>query len=51
MIITEEEFNKITLNIKEATDKIKNYLPKMRDMLLDNCKDEKKWRNDKGSEE
>ena len=41
LIITEEEFNKITLNIKEATDKIKNYLPKMRDMLLDNCKDEK----------
>ena len=39
-IITEDEFNKISENIKKATDKIENYLPKMRDMLLNNSKNE-----------
>ena len=38
--ITEEEFNKISVNIKKATDKIENYLPKMRDMLLNDSKSE-----------
>ena len=37
-IITEEEFNSISINIKKATEKINDYLPKMRDMLLDNSK-------------
>ena len=41
IIITEEEFNNITNNIKEAKDKINDYLPKMKDMLLDNSKSEK----------
>ena len=31
-IITEEEFNSISINIKKATEKINDYLPKMRDM-------------------
>ena len=39
-IITEEEFNSISINIKKATEKINDYLPKMRDMLLDNSKNE-----------
>ena len=38
--ITEEEFNKISVNLKKATDKIENYLPKMRDMLLNDSKSE-----------
>ena len=41
IIITEEEFNNITNNIKEEKDKINDYLPKMKDMLLDNSKSEK----------
>ena len=40
-IITKEEFDKISLNIKKAIDKIKNYIPKMRDMLLNDSKNEK----------
>ena len=40
-IITKEEFDKISINITKAVDKIKDYLPKMRDMLLDDSKNEK----------
>ena len=40
-IITEEAFNKISININAATDKIKNYLPKMSEMLLNDSKNEK----------
>ena len=39
-IITKEEFDKISINIKKATDKINDYLPKMRDMLLNDSKNE-----------
>ena len=43
-IITEEEFKKITINLEKAEDKVKNYLPEMRDMLINDCskKSEKK---------
>ena len=37
IIISEEEFCKITSNLKEAENKVKNYLPEMRDMLLNDC--------------
>ena len=40
-LINEEEFDIIKKRLKEAENKIKEYLPKMRDMLLKDCKDEK----------
>ena len=40
-IITKEEFDKIGINLKKATEKINDYLPKMRDMLIDDSKNEK----------
>ena len=40
-IITQEEFDKISVNLKEAKEKINDYLPKMRDMLLEDSKNEK----------
>ena len=40
-IISESEYDTISNNIKLAKDKIKVYLPQMRDMLLRNSKNEK----------
>ena len=40
-IITKEEFDKISINIKKVKDKVNDYLPKMRDMLLKDSKNEK----------
>ena len=40
IIISESEFEKISKNIRLAKQKIKVYLPKMRDMLLQNSKKE-----------
>jgi len=40
-IITKEEFDKISINIKKVKDKVNDYLPKMRDMLLNDSKNEK----------
>ena len=37
-IITKEEFDKISINIKKATDKINDYIPKMKDILLNDSK-------------
>ena len=40
-IISDEEFEKITEKLKIAENKVLIYLPEMRDMLLEDCKDEK----------
>ena len=40
-LITKEEFEKITQKLKLAENKILNYLPEMRDMLLKDCKNDK----------
>ena len=39
--ISKLELENITKRLKEAENKVKNYLPKMRDMLLNDCKNEK----------
>ena len=39
-IITEQEFKKITEKLELAENKIKKYLPEMRDMLLKDCKND-----------
>ena len=36
--ITDEEFEKVTKNLKKVEEKVKKYLPELRDMLLDDCK-------------
>jgi hypothetical protein len=36
-IITEEKFNKITIELEKAENKVMKYLPNLRDMLLKEC--------------
>ena len=40
-LITNEELDKINKNLKSAENKVLKYLPDMRDMLINDCKNEK----------